>query len=110
LAVANHFIGINFYGVAAWFVGYLIINSYSHANFELKSNSYNHWLGKVLTSTTYHSLHHSRYTNNFGLGTRILDRLFGTEWSDYERVFGRISLDKKPLMKLRETVAPPTTI
>jgi lathosterol oxidase len=110
LVVANHFIGINFYGVAAWFIGYLIINSYSHANFELKSNNYNHWLGKVLTSTTYHSLHHSRYTNNFGLGTRILDRLFGTEWDDYEQVFGRISLDKKPLTKLRETVAQSTTI
>jgi sterol desaturase/sphingolipid hydroxylase (fatty acid hydroxylase superfamily) len=54
------------FGIAGWYIGYLVINSFSHANFELKSKDYNRWLGKVLTSTTYHSLHHSRYTGNYG--------------------------------------------
>ena len=45
----------------------------------------------MLTTTTYHSLHHSRYTGNYGLGTRVLDRIFGTEWEDYERLYDRIS-------------------
>ena len=44
-------------------------------------------MGKMLTTTTYHSLHHSRYTGNYGLGTRVLDRIFGTEWEDYERLY-----------------------
>ena len=108
LALFDYFVGLNFFGVAAWFVGYLIINSFSHANFELKSRDYNRWLGKVLTTTTYHSLHHSRYTGNYGLGTRILDRLFGTEWDDYEQLYDRISHEQKPLSKLREKVGPPT--
>src|SRR5205085_6151896 len=74
LAVLDRFFQLNFFGIAAWYVGYLIVNSFSHANYELRS--YNGWVGRVLTSTTYHSLHHSRYTGNYGLGTRILDRLF----------------------------------
>jgi lathosterol oxidase len=94
-----------FTAISAWYIGYLVINSFSHANFELKSKDYNRWLGKVLTSTTYHSLHHSRYTGNYGLGTRVLDRLFKTEWDDYEQLYERISLERRPLGKLRETVA-----
>jgi sterol desaturase/sphingolipid hydroxylase (fatty acid hydroxylase superfamily) len=102
LALVDRFVSLNFYGVAAWYIGYLVINSFSHANFELKSKTYNRWLGKALTSTTYHSLHHSRYTGNYGLGTRFLDRTFGTEWDDYEQVFDRVSGERKPLTKLKE--------
>lgn len=106
LAAVDAFVSLNAFGIAAWYIGYLVINSFSHANFELKSKDYNRWLGKVLTSTTYHSLHHSRYTGNYGLGTRILDRLFKTEWDDYERLYDRISHERRPLSKLRERVAP----
>ena len=105
LAVVDAFLSLNAYGIAAWYIGYLVINSFSHANFELKSKDYNRRLGKLLTSTTYHSLHHSRYTGNYGLGTRVLDRLFRTEWDDYEQLYERISRERKPLGKLRETVA-----
>jgi lathosterol oxidase len=106
LAVVDCFFALNAFGIAAWYIGYLVINSFSHANFELKSKDYNRGLGKVITSTTYHSLHHSRYTGNYGLGTRILDRLFETEWDDYEQLYDRISRDKRPLSKLREKAAP----
>ena len=104
LAAADHFFAFNFYGVAGWYVGYLVVNSFSHANFEFKSKYYNRAVGKVLTSTTYHSLHHSRYTGNYGLGTRLLDRIFGTEWEDYEQVFERISGERWPLTELREKI------
>jgi lathosterol oxidase len=106
LAVVDGFFALNAFGIAAWYIGYLIINSFSHANFELKSKDYNRGMGKVISSTTYHSLHHSRYTGNYGLGTRILDRLFKTEWDDYELLYDRISRDRRPLSKLRETAAP----
>jgi lathosterol oxidase len=109
LAIVDYFSSLNFYGIAIWYVGYLLINSFSHANFELKSKDYNRLVGKVITSTTYHSLHHSRYTGNYGLGTRILDRIFRTEWDDYERLYDRISHEKKPLTKLREKVGPTAT-
>ena len=107
LAALDYFVSLNFFGIAGWYIGYLVINSFSHANFELKSADYNRLLGKILTSTTYHSLHHSRYTGNYGLGTRFLDRLFKTEWQDYEHAYDRISREKMPLTKLREKVEPP---
>lgn len=104
LAAIDCLYGLSFFGIAAWYVGYLIINSFSHANFELKSKGFQRLLGKVLTSTTYHALHHSRYTKNYGLGTRILDRIFGTEWDDYEPLFDQVTGGGKPLTKFGERV------
>lgn len=106
LAALDRFVSLNFYGIAAWYAGYLIINSFSHANYEIKPERFNRTLGKVLTSATYHSLHHSRYTGNYGLGTRVLDRLLGTEWDDYEPLYERVSGERRPLTKLREKVEP----
>jgi lathosterol oxidase len=100
LAVLDRFVSLNFFGIAAWYIGYLVLNSFSHANFELRS--YNRWVGMVLTSTTYHSLHHSRYTGNYGLGTRVLDWIFNTQWDDYDLVYDRIANERRPLTKLRE--------
>lgn len=105
MALADLVVPLNFYGIAAWYIGYLIINSSGHANFEFKSDNYNRFLGKVLTTTTYHSLHHSRYTGNYGLGTRILDRWFKTEWEDYEALYDRVCKERRPLRQLRERVA-----
>jgi Delta7-sterol 5-desaturase len=104
LALFDRFYNLNVLGIGAWYIGYLIINSFSHANFELKSATYNNVFGKILTTTTYHSLHHSRYTGNFGLGTRFLDKLFGTEWVDYEALYLRICGEERPLSNLREKV------
>jgi sterol desaturase/sphingolipid hydroxylase (fatty acid hydroxylase superfamily) len=75
----------------------------------LKPANFNQFLGQVITSTTYHSLHHSRYTGNFGLGTRVLDRLFRTEWPDYEIVYDMVSTERRPLKKLKERFDPTPT-
>ena len=106
LAALDYVLDLNFFGIATWYVGYLVVNSFSHANFELKSEDYNRFLGQILTSTTYHSFHHSRYTGNYGLGTRVLDRIFKTEWPDYESAYDRISRERSPLKTLREKVQP----
>ena len=99
------FVSLSFFGIAGWYIGYFVLNSFSHANFELRS--YNPWLANVLTTTTYHSLHHSRYTGNYGLGTRILDRIFRTEWDDYDLLYDRIANERRPLTRLREKVLGP---
>jgi Delta7-sterol 5-desaturase len=107
LGIVDFAYGLNVLGISAWYIVYLMINSFSHANFELKSARYNDLLGKFLTTTTYHSLHHSRYTGNYGLGTRLLDKLLNTEWSDYESLYQRVCSDEKPLTSLRERVEVP---
>lgn len=38
-------------------------------------------------TATFHSLHHTQYKGNYGLFTRLWDRLFGTELSGYEAAF-----------------------
>lgn len=50
------------------------------------------WILKVpllrwTNTATFHSLHHTRSRGNFGLHTRLWDRLLGTEIADYEQVF-----------------------
>jgi lathosterol oxidase len=107
LALVDLVWSLNFLGIAVWYVSYLVINSFSHANFELKPRGFNRWMGQVITSTTYHSLHHSRYTGNYGLGTRVMDRIFKTEWEDYESLYDRITQEARPLTKLRERVEVP---
>lgn len=102
LSAIDSFVSLNFYGIAGWYISYLFINSYGHANFEIKSTRFMEGIGRILTSTTYHSLHHARYTGNYGLGTRILDRIFGTEWEDYENVFEQVTGQKKPMSRLKE--------
>jgi len=50
------------------------------------------WILKVpllrwTNTATFHSLHHTRSRGNFGLHSRLWDRLFGTEIGYYERGF-----------------------
>jgi len=104
LALVDQHLSLNSFGICAWYLGYLVANSYSHGNFEMKSLKFLGLAGRFLTSTTYHSLHHSRYVQNYGLGTRLLDQLFGTEWNDYEPLYIQITRDHKPLSRLNELV------
>lgn len=106
MAILGLLLELNFFGVAGWFVGYLIINSYGHANYEIRGETFMKLKGTILTSTVYHALHHSRYTGNYGLATRIPDRIFGTEWADSVAAFDRVVVQKSPLKALRETVDP----
>ncbi len=106
MAIVGLFLPLNWFGVAAWFAAYLIVNSFGHANYEIRGETFMKLKGTVLTSTVYHALHHSRYTGNYGLGTRVLDRILGTEWPDVEAVYDRVVSDKQPLAALRDRVEP----
>ncbi len=46
LGVIDLAVSLNFYGIAIWYVGYLIINSFSHANFEFRPENFNRFLGR----------------------------------------------------------------
>jgi hypothetical protein len=50
---------------------------------------------------TYHALHHARWTGHFGLGTTVLDRLLGTEWSDWPELHRRV-LDGDPMRSFKD--------
>jgi Delta7-sterol 5-desaturase len=66
-----------------FFVNY-ILNVNGHLNVEIMPR----WLvlspfGAVLNTATQHALHHARYKGDYGLFTRTLDRIHGTEFQDY---------------------------
>jgi len=63
-------------------------NVMAHLGYELLPR----WILRVplvrwTNTATFHSLHHTRLRGNYGLHTRLWDRLFGTEVDDYEAVF-----------------------
>jgi sterol desaturase/sphingolipid hydroxylase (fatty acid hydroxylase superfamily) len=63
-------------------------NVMSHLGYELLPK----WIIKVpllrwTNTATFHSLHHTKVNGNFGLHTRLWDRLFGTEVANYEEAF-----------------------
>jgi Delta7-sterol 5-desaturase len=85
--------------VAAQIVG-LLNNVGSHLGYELLPRW---WLRapflRWTNTATFHALHHERFTGNFGLFSRVWDRLFGTEIADYERAFDdahRVGPSKPP--------------
>ncbi len=64
-------------------------NLMSHLGYELLPR----WLIRIpilnLSNTaTFHNLHHTHYNRNFGLHTRLWDRMFGTELEGYAEIFG----------------------
>ena len=60
----------------------------NHLGFEpFNSSLAHHWLGRWFISSTYHSIHHRKYTVHYGLYFTFWDRLLGTYDSNYESKF-----------------------
>ncbi len=65
----------------------LLDNIKSHLGYEFYPKWFNQsWLS-FLTTSTYHNMHHDKFNGNYGVHFRIWDRLFGTEFKDYEKEF-----------------------
>ncbi|MEM9667180.1 MAG: sterol desaturase family protein [Bacteroidota bacterium] len=66
----------------------LVNNMMSHLGFELLPSGWLRWpVLRWSNTATFHSLHHQRFNGNYGLQTRVWDRLFGTEIPGYEEAF-----------------------
>lgn len=68
----------------------LLDNVKSHLGYEL----YPAWLNRSplrwFTSSTYHNMHHTKFTGNFGVHFRFWDKLLGTELPQYESEYDRV--------------------
>jgi sterol desaturase/sphingolipid hydroxylase (fatty acid hydroxylase superfamily) len=97
---------VSFYGILAYYFLYFFTNAVGHFNLEAWPVGYTlTYFGRVFTAATFHVMHHSRYTNNFGLMTTFLDRWHGTMWADYPQVLDRAAsgqplraFDERPLV------------
>ena len=73
----------------------LLDNLKSHLGYEFFPSWWNKSIGKLMTSSTHHNMHHSKFNGNYGVHFRIWDRLLGTEFNDYEKTFDEIQERKK---------------
>ena len=68
----------------------LLDNIKSHLGYEFFPSWWNKSFGKLMTSSTHHNMHHTKFNGNYGVHFRIWDRLLGTEFKDYESEYDRI--------------------
>ena len=62
-----------------------VLNVLAHSNVEVAPRWFARSLpGRVFIATTFHAMHHEEGRGHYGLFTRTLDRLFGTELPEYE--------------------------
>lgn len=93
---------VSLYGIVAWYLLYFFTNTLGHSNLEINKPGYMDTLfGKIFTTSAYHAMHHARYVKNYGLLTRVMDRLFDSEWSDTSEVQSRAARGQ-PLTSLRQ--------
>ena len=87
-------------GCLLYFVANTFVNLVGHANVEA-----NPFAQRSMTWMThpwiYHALHHARFKNHYGFSSVFMDRLLGTEWSDWPELHARV-IAGEPLPRLNE--------
>ena len=87
-------------GCLIYFFANTFVNLVGHANIELSPIS-----ARALTwlnhPWVYHALHHARFKNNYSFASTFMDRLFGTEWDDWQQLHGRV-VGGQPMSRLNE--------
>lgn len=68
----------------------LLDNVKSHLGYEFYPAGFNKSPLRFFTSSTYHNMHHRKFTGNYGVHFRFWDRLLGTELVDYENEYDQV--------------------
>ena len=72
-------------------VSSFIINVYGHLGHEVAPRWFrNSFLFKIVNTSVYHNIHHTRFKGNYGLYFRLWDRVLKTEHPDYVKDYDRI--------------------
>lgn len=107
VALVSRVVPLSIVGIAAYFLANYALNVWAHLNVELMPPGYGRsWMSKLFISTSFHAMHHARYTGHYGLFTTVLDRAFGTAWADAADVQARAATGRG-LTTMGERVAPP---
>lgn len=93
---------IGFQGWAGYMAFNMVGNIVGHANVEptarVAATRTAAWLANPFV---YHALHHARWTGHYAFQAALMERLFGTEWSDWPALYERIA-SGRPLTSLKE--------
>jgi Delta7-sterol 5-desaturase len=78
--------------VFAFVIFMITLNTIGHFGIELYPRGFSTGrVGRWLTTSTYHNLHHSQRGGNYGLYFTFWDRLMKTERADYPAAFSRVT-------------------
>jgi Delta7-sterol 5-desaturase len=93
---------ISLEGWAAYLAFNVFGNIIGHANCEPTAKLAATRLASLFANPfVYHALHHARWTVNYAFQASIMDRLFGTEASDWEDLYARVS-SGNPMTRMDE--------
>lgn len=91
-ALASRIVPISAEGWAAYIAFNVFGNIVGHSNVELVPVSKALRASTLFSNTfTYHALHHARWTGHYSFQAAIMDRLFGTEWNDWQALHAEIA-------------------
>ena len=97
---------VSFGGWAGYLAFNIMGNIVGHANVELTAAMpVSRMTALVSNAFVYHALHHARWRGNYAFQAAIMDRIFGTEFTDWPVLYARIR-SGQALKSLKETGTP----
>jgi Delta7-sterol 5-desaturase len=109
-AAMSYVMPLSFNGWLLYMAYNVFGNIYGHSNVEpvpvIPGLRYTSLINNVFT---YHSLHHARWTGHYGFATTLFDRMFNSEWEDWQELHQRTATGNPlPSLKTRgRTGGPP---
>lgn len=83
---------LGFWGWAAYLAFNVSGNVFGHANVEMTlAPGATRTASLFANAFVFHALHHARWTGHYGFQGAGMDRLMGTEWSDWPELYQRIT-------------------
>ena len=74
-----------------WQLIQMILNVIGHLGYEIYPKGFNtHWLFRWKTPSTHHNMHHMKFNGNYGLYFTWWDRIFKTEFKDYNETYEKV--------------------
>jgi uncharacterized protein (DUF2147 family) len=82
---------VHLLALLAWQFLQMILNVIGHLGYEIYPKGFNtHWLFKWKTPSTHHNMHHAKFNGNYGLYFTWWDRIFKTEFKDYNETYEKV--------------------
>ncbi len=91
---------LHFWGYAFFLAYFWIGNIAGHANADFFPPRISRAAAMFVVPITYHALHHARFDGHYSFAAAYMDRIFGTEFSDWKPLHDRV-YDGTSLTSLR---------
>ncbi len=82
---------VHLFALFGWQFFQMTLNVIGHLGYEIYPKGFNtHWLFRWKTPSTHHNMHHSKFNGNYGLYFTWWDKIFKTEFNDYNETYEKV--------------------